>query len=73
MARQSDAQPRRGYDTGGSWPSRGWVTGGHRQERLKFADEGCTNHALSIAIQKLLVDSKKVVSSHLLTSVGAGR
>ena len=41
MARQSDAQPRQRYDTGGSWPSRGWVTGGHRQERLKFADEGC--------------------------------
>ena len=35
MARQSDAQPRRGYDTGSSWLSRGWVTGGHRQERLK--------------------------------------
>ena len=41
MARQSDAQPRRGYDTGGSWLSRGWVTGGNRQERLKCADEGC--------------------------------
>ena len=42
MARQSDAQPRRGYDTGGSWLSRGWVTGGHRQERLKLEGEGCT-------------------------------
>ena len=42
MARQRDAQPRRGYDTGGSWLSRGWVTGGHRQERLRFAGEGGT-------------------------------
>jgi len=42
MARQSDAQPRQRYDTGGSWPLRGWVTGGHRQERLKLAGEGCT-------------------------------
>ena len=24
------------------WPVRGWVTGGHRQERLRFAGEGGT-------------------------------